>query len=371
MNECNGILSFKYLLNKYRACASPPINQGKIRIIYLLHIYNWYLIFSVVRKREDGVGMAVATGRNWSLESNAMLTFVGISDQQNKSVAPFCTTAREVSTAGNNAPFQMPCRIKWMDADTMCTVFSQYSSILWEGDSLTRHLTSGLLMLLNENFRHGATMVPWFGLGAYDKCACDGQFSESLVCRNNKYHTNFSTSEGLCIDVENFARPLFGLNMENEYPYDVYFCKAAKERKPVSILIGHAIHFRFNFERFLKQFFAAKLSNISAASLKCKADVKVIVLGGSATSKLLWDRYRDQRDEYPIAFNKLAREYIDSHTTGVEFFDSFSIAVEAIESRSSDGVHLLSDANAMKVMVVLNLMNKMLNSTYPAYSYHP
>ena len=46
VNEHNGILSFKYLLNKYRACSNPHINLGNIIIIIIMHISNFYIYCS-------------------------------------------------------------------------------------------------------------------------------------------------------------------------------------------------------------------------------------------------------------------------------------------------------------------------------------
>eukprot|EP01036_Dinobryon_divergens_P044877 gene44877-59898_t len=51
------------------------------------------------------------------------------------------------------------------------------------GNSFLRHQTQGLMMLLSDDWAHGA--LPGYGpqTDIYNKCKCDGQFSENLLCR--------------------------------------------------------------------------------------------------------------------------------------------------------------------------------------------
>lgn len=87
-------------------------------------------------------------------------------------------------TKWNNITYFAPyrCAYQWLNSYELCDAAAKFSSIIFMGDSLTRHHTQAMFMLMTDNFAHGG--IPRDSPAIFfDKCACDGQFSEHTECR--------------------------------------------------------------------------------------------------------------------------------------------------------------------------------------------
>lgn len=124
---------------------------------------------------------------SWTLYSETIRQF----DSGNGS--PICRTVGELVETITHHVSNYTCQIQWMPNEEICTTLAQYSMITWAGDSLMRHMTQALYILLKQDLQHGGfprrldnADIP------YKFCSCDGQFSESAICRNYKQEFSFT-----------------------------------------------------------------------------------------------------------------------------------------------------------------------------------
>lgn len=334
IDAAEAIESFNYVKNKFAICGNPAFNE--------------------VHARHDGFGVDLPPNRVWSMQSDALADFVGVSGTHTK---PHCSTVAQVLEAGGSLVIEQKCRIQWMSAHDMCKVFNKYRYVEFSGDSLIRHMTMANRMLLHENFRYGGNMVPQFPESAYSKCGCDGQFSEMVECRKGEFNTHFSPGEGMCGDVENFqAQFMFELRYGGGPPSMQNICQPEYPDKAVFILLGQGVHIGFNPDHFIQNYLVPVIDDIEHQIEVCSIDlrrlIKVVVIGGAASSTLVVGQYPKQHHDTVIAYNEGIRDFMATNYHGVEIFSPFNLSIEAIETRSSDGHHVLADVNSMKAMVM-------------------
>lgn len=141
---------------------------------------------NMIMQRYDDTNLNLEVYREWSLNSRLIHKMLQIDFETNKIEnidKRECQSSKEVANAISYPVSQQPCRIPWLSNEVICDTMYKYSNILFIGDSLTRHSYQSLFMLLRDDLRYGGydndreTLI-------YDNCSCDGQFSESLICRN-------------------------------------------------------------------------------------------------------------------------------------------------------------------------------------------
>jgi len=91
------------------------------------------------------------------------------------------------------------CSIPYYPPDQACEVLNRFSHVIIQGDSLSRHLQGGQLMLLRGDVVRGSIVSS--RKEEMDKCLCDAQFSEDQRCRLNDYtlYNRFQPHQlGLC-----------------------------------------------------------------------------------------------------------------------------------------------------------------------------
>ena len=166
------------LLTTYHAtCGNPSIN--------------------VVKARKDAFNTDFPESRSWSLESNTFQSFLNASSSFRtcKSIEDVVHSTR--FAIGDNET----CSIPPSTGKRTCEILSSFSSVQFAGDSLNRHMTQAFYMLLSDDYYHGSfphhVSQPDSVL---ENCKCDGQFSESRLCRdfNASYNFTDATSIGLC-----------------------------------------------------------------------------------------------------------------------------------------------------------------------------
>ena len=68
-----------------------------------------------------------------------------------------------------------------MPPDEICKTLNKYSHFILQGDSISRQMMQGLLILLTSDLPLGGMRKY---MGFQDNCICDGQFSEHSFCRD-------------------------------------------------------------------------------------------------------------------------------------------------------------------------------------------
>ncbi len=132
----------------------------------------------------------------WTLNSETIREF----DRDNG--MPQCKNVQELTKTISLSLSNYTCQIPWVSNKDLCSLFDQYSMVFWYGDSLTRHMTQSLHMLFNQDMQYGGYPPREPGKDIpYKYCSCDGQFSESRMCRNFKHDfsfTNVTAKLGAC-----------------------------------------------------------------------------------------------------------------------------------------------------------------------------
>lgn len=154
--------SFHVLLRKYEGICGTKSNNK-------------------VLNRNDGANEDLPKEeRDWSLHSNAMKQFFD-------TTLPYCHSTEDIiqSVDASISLDEKKCRIRWLNHEAICRVLSLYASVEFIGDSLTRHMNAALTIILTGNLEYGAYNLTWHDLTQeeIDSCRCDGQFSESRLCR--------------------------------------------------------------------------------------------------------------------------------------------------------------------------------------------
>ncbi len=120
--------------------------------------------------------------------------------------APECKNIRDFTKSITHPVKDYTCRVPWLSRDEICTIIDSYSMIFFFGDSLTRHMSQALFILLTQDLK-------WGGFPArssprpHDFCTCDGQFDEAKICReydHNKFFrfTDVVSKTGACKNIK-------------------------------------------------------------------------------------------------------------------------------------------------------------------------
>jgi hypothetical protein len=192
------------------------INVSNSDVEYFSNIVNkWAPICSnptnnEVLSRNDKVNDNRQTIREWSL-LHSDINYLASSKGHDKK--HWCLTTTQIKSAISLPIREQPCILKWYTQNDICRLMQHYSVVIWNGDSLTRHMTQALFMLWTEDFRYGGfPRHSNIKEDLFDFCGCDGQFSESLLCRsyiveNLKFED--ARSVGLCSLLDPFDSPRF------------------------------------------------------------------------------------------------------------------------------------------------------------------
>ena len=276
------------------------------------------------------------------------------------------------------------CRVPWLNAHAICSVFNEYSAIHIYGDSFVRQMVMGLFLVLREDLRYGAVSRQTVGgaISSTEKCNCDGQFSEYPDCRRGNdgaFNTRFDPSEKMCTSNLNFNFPTFRFdcNYAGGAPSNFSYVCAAERTRPVFIFLSQRLHYKYDAERTILEYYNTSLSNLQTSIASCPYDVaglvKVVVMGGGASTHAFEVRWPHQETSHVLRFNARMKSYLSDTTRGVAFLDTFNMTQEAVQvgQRSSDGLHLLSDVNIVRAVTTVHLMNLMLDPASERFAFHP
>lgn len=234
-----------------------------------------------------------------------------------------------------------------------------------------RHMTQAFFMIFKENLRFGA-FPPNQKSELYDKCGCDGEFSEHELCRSwwlflqgDKTHTTIDLRpHGLC---SYFDAEVYSPNMNRTYftyEHEVYSfatvlsCNEIRER-PAFIFLNAGAHFRTDINRVIGEYLTSMLTQIKAAFNDCMDRVHIVFLGTIVCADHVEKMYPHQARALSNDFNVKISSWLHEHHPNVLFLNPWNITREAVR-RTSDGFHGLSDTNMLHATTMLNLMHAFL-----------
>lgn len=320
----------------------------------------------------DGQAASTPEHRPWSLHAHSAAGGLAL---------PRCATVAALQhslAAGSRVAKGQPprfepagCRIHWPSPAEACAVLSAYSSAVFVGDSLTRHLFSALMILLSGDAVRGA-QPPGLAPDSANGCTCDGQFSEAPLCRWTMNRRNGSQElllGGRCpgagsLQFVNAAGLVAAPGAAPPPPPapPLGLCPAGGaggggDARPALLFVAGGMHFGVDAALTRARLLAPVVQGArSEVASGCPATALRLAWGSlGAQDRALDKKYPRQARELVAVFNAaMAAEASRLGGTPLDFLPATR------DAPSSDGVHQLTDANVLKAAAVLELM-RLLN----------
>ena len=311
---------------------------------------------NVVRPRYDDVYTAiterVSPYRRWSVNDRTYYRPRGL---------PLCGTAEEVRLAvklgqrveGERGSYFVPhgCALRWLSSEDICALFSRFAYVQFLGDSLTRHMTQGLFALLSMDLLYGALPRLSPQLPLYERCQCDGQFSENLDCRTFGWDHMFALDDyrkyGVCSTAHDW-RFQYGEGSDFQWLCTTY------DPRPRFVFLQGGTHTKTSASATVEKFIAPALSSLrQRVEQRCGGPIYVVWSGVGVQNRALDVKYPMQSRELAAVFNDETREYLQRANVSVLSLDFWNLTLDA---ETSDGFHGLTDVNMMKALALLNVM---------------
>ena len=329
-----------------------------------------------VLARDDGAGHASPEGRPWSVnwhtyggsQADALRHCANrkllLESLKNGIRRHHDSTASDDVASENAAEswFQPHhCAFRWFTWREACQVLGKFSQIYMIGDSMMRHVHHALLMILRDDWQYGSLPLKLEKLEQYERCHCDGQFSEHDLCRQHLPDTatmNDPRQFGVCMGSS--SRP-FALHSREVSLYGGYKLiwdnsTCADLDRPVFIFmgLGAGVQFHHEAQRAISDGILPLMAEIDEAAGACpRVKFHKAFIGLHAQSRNLDHRYAFQARELTVHFNVEVSRYLrEEHA--MDYFDPWNLTKNA---PTSDGYHQLSDVNLVKAMYLLNYLD--------------
>ena len=267
----------------------------------------------------------------------------------------------------------------------MCDILNQFSHVVIQGDSLSRHLQGGLLMGLRGDIRRGSLIpkqvkVPLIAdiekraliadpnstvrMTDYEKCQCDGQFSEHPTCRDHgPLYYKFQPHElGLCphLGKEDQFESVFNINRLHKgvYKFPGVDCSDPSSRGVLVVAQG-GVHLKYNAASTYRMILRKLLDDPIFQSCALQNKAYLIWTSYQAQSESYHEKYPHQSLNVGIPFNHEMQYFIQhNRIQNLVTMDWLNFTTGA---QHSDGLHFAAQVNYLKaqhVVAVANLMKK-------------
>ena len=176
------------------------------------------------------------------------------------------------------------CDIPFLSPNELCTTLDKYSQILVVGDSLSRHMMQGLMMMLKGDLVSGA--IESSVRDSY-ACTCDGQFSENEVCweNNTDHFVGFTPKDlGLCPDLPESNQVKIVAHGSRDRVVSQLDCTASDYRGGVVVIQGGP-HFGMDADWTLGDLIGRIKENIMFKACHRSNKVRVIWIAFGAQSR--------------------------------------------------------------------------------------
>jgi len=241
--------------------------------------------------------------------------------------------------------------------ESVCETLDRYSSVVFNGDSLTRHLRQAVYMSIRGNFTHGGIMSDSEEVRAV--CVCDGQFSEDPLCRaedsayfNAQVNVRDIPPGSLCPG-SSFS---FGMR-QGPMPWDDVNCDQPTY-KGLLLVLQWGLHSKMNATSTYDNFLTPLFEHPRLKECVRRGKARVIWLAPTAQSTKLDKRYPHQARSAVIEFEREvqarlgASGYSDEVVVTLDWFNLTK------DSPTSDGLHSLEDINLAKASQILYLADR-------------
>lgn len=109
-----------------------------------------------IRVRDNEKRSDYPEDRNWTLHSNAKFQFLGFNNYSDNIPMSIiqraqCSSVEDITkSVMSEYGSAENCIVPWQSIASICRIFSAYSTVIWTGDSLTRHTYSRGLVSVHE-----------------------------------------------------------------------------------------------------------------------------------------------------------------------------------------------------------------------------
>jgi len=232
------------------------------------------------------------------------------------------------------------CRIPHYEPTHVKEILSKPSKVSVFGDSLTRHMIVGVTLLQSGNYVDGGLFK---ADPQWKNCICDGQFSESLVCRsllNIPVHDDTSKTK------------------HSEYILTNRSCR--EDSSPRVFWLQGGAHFHSKPYKAVKDLFVRHVIGIRQEhrNSKCPGHPIIFISGLNSQSRSLDQPFPEQTRERAAFFNeKLAQAVADPWLTSNNEIHMVDFMNLTLDAQTSDGYHYLTDVNIVKADVFVGLVD--------------
>ena len=248
------------------------------------------------------------------------------------------------------------CIFRWFSPLKICHILGKFPQIRMVGDSLLRHVNQALFMLLKGDLQYGALPYSLQDVDVYNRCRCDGQFSEHALCRVGEMMSLADPRQlGVC---HGDAFQAFALTMREtgRYTLDWNDDECPHPDRPFVVLLGAGSHQKSNASATIADVIDPFMAELQAIALACPhASFQVLYIGLGAQSRQLDAKYPHQQRESTLAFNKEMAAHLKIYHN-VDMLDVWSLTEDA---PTSDGYHHLTDVNVVTALYFLNYLDNL------------
>ena len=305
----------------------------------------------------------------WTLTSFCFHYFIS-EHTPSGDLKPVCDSIERVVQASSVHPLHQTCLIPWFSPDEIADTLRQYTRVVLLGDSLSRQIADGLLMMYNLDFELGSFPKDRvFSDEVFANCRCDGQFSESKLCRGafNEVLYHYNLAPDIHLDYYFHYRPEAKIPLDSQH----FLLDASNRRcptlsKPIFLLLQGGSHFTTNALKTISNFIQPSMAEVEQLMKECSLHVRdrykyfrFAYIGVPVISTAMEARYPHQDRINASIFNAQMRNYLYQSYPEVTYLDFWNITKDA-EDRTSDGFHKLSDINMMQAVTLLNIMRESL-----------
>jgi hypothetical protein len=367
-DRLHGVKSFISLYEAYK-----PICTDPTRNIILPRYPPKDSLYDYVREN-----CSMAWRRPWSIESKFIFRLLGIQITPNNYLIDkkktLCSTPKELLTSISQLIENQPCVLRWFSPHEVCSLLSRFSIVWWHGDSLVRHMMQALFILASGDLQHGGYPPHFQHKIIKGPCGCDGQFSESLQCRDATWLERFRTIErfnrfGVCSTDISTERSTIFIWTQYKFSKAEPTCKnptvddnVVARSGPIFIFIEGGAHFHIDAKKAIDNHFRELAKQIYTDLIDCMDRVHVVFSGMVAvnsTHEIIYPQsHHDNVHKYnrQMALWFRGEEFQSSFPLlKVYLLDFWNITSQNV-NQTSDGFHSLTDTNLVKATTTLNLM---------------
>lgn len=272
------------------------------------------------------------------------------------------TTLEKESTPSFFVPHG--CDIPYLKSHQYCAAANQFTDIVIQGDSQSRHLQQSMLMSYRGDIVRGGILPsnnpPQRPM---HRCHCDATFSKNKFCRpTDGLFVKFQPYQlYMCPQVhydDQFTQH-FSINRVNKiipFEFTGINCTASPDYKGLMLYIQGGVHWRWNPRLTFRGFLKTMLTHPVVQECAEAGKLTLIWSGYTAQSLRLDEKYQDQSMDAGLQFDATMKKFMKNLT--IPTIQWIPLTVGAA---TADGLHYTTDVNlerAQHVMLLASMLKK-------------